>query len=114
MERSDHLTNEYRLCLLNIVPAAFLLLPSCSCSICFWKVIRNGSPEMKFENFGNKIGLTDCKWSGLSAPGQAAETHVSHPLLRDLTPSRGLLTRSFNEKTDLRFIEDLSYRFHES
>ena len=33
----------------------------------------------KFENLGNKIGLTGCKWSSLNAPG--TDTPESHPFL---------------------------------
>ena len=43
---------------------------------------KNWPPSMKvkkMENFQNKRGLKDCKWSSLDAPG--TENPLSHPLL---------------------------------
>ena len=34
----------------------------------------------KLGNFGNKSGLTGCKWSSLNAPG--TQTPLSHPILK--------------------------------
>ena len=47
-------------------------------------VIDNWTPSMKvkkFENFGDKISSTGCKWSSLNVP--STENPVSHPVLSE-------------------------------
>ena len=58
----------------NFSPCSFL--PSSLWGNKKWFIL--GGLGEKVEIFGDKISLTDCKWSSLNAPG--SETPVSHPL----------------------------------